>query len=109
MRQNAIICLLAFLIGCNVNSSTEVYDDQTIEKARERVESYFRHNYEDVGKVSFIEDTSDPMGGLMINGTVNGAEFSASVEPNQFIVNSVGETEGFPNVKEECREKVCDY
>lgn len=109
MRHCAVFCLLVFLLGCNANSSAETFDEQTIEQARESVQSYFRHNYEEVDKITFIKDTSDPMDGLMINGTVNGAEFSASVDPETFMIKSVGETEGFPDVKEECRDTICDY
>ncbi|AUJ24631.1 hypothetical protein A21D_01550 [Virgibacillus dokdonensis] len=93
-----------------MNSSNNNYDDKTISKAREKVESYLRHNYENINSVEFNDDMSDPMGGLMIRGTVNGkAEFSASVDPKEFKVNSMGEKEGFPKVKEECKEEVCDY
>lgn len=109
LKRTIGIFLLIFLLGCNAISSSETVDKQTIEKARESVESYFRHNYEDVEIMTFSEDTSDPMEGLMINGTVNGAEFSASVDSETFKVKSVGETEGFPDVKEECRITVCDY
>ncbi|MCA0993510.1 DUF1433 domain-containing protein [Guptibacillus hwajinpoensis] len=109
-KINGIILLSIILLGgCNVNSSNQTYDNNTIEKARESVESYFRNNYDNVEKIKFSEDTDDPMGGLMINGTINGADFSASVNPEDFTVNSVGETEGFPEVKKECQEKVCDY
>ncbi|WP_240458723.1 hypothetical protein [Virgibacillus sp. Bac330] len=60
--------------------------------------------------MEFKDDMIVPMGGLMIRGTVNGkAEFSASVDPKEFKVNSMGEKEGFPKVKEECKEEVCDY
>jgi hypothetical protein len=109
LKSTAAVFLLVFILGCNATSSTETFDKQTIEKAREHVESYFRHNYKNADKITFIEDTSDPMEGLIINGTVNGAEFSASVDPETFMVKSVGETEGFPDIKEGCRHTVCDY
>lgn len=98
------------LTGCNVNISNNNHDDKTISKVKEKVESYLRHNYEDIKSVEFKDDMIDPMGGLMIRGTVNGkAEFSASVDPKELKVNSMGEKEGFPKVKEECKEEVCDY
>ncbi|SDM67449.1 hypothetical protein [Sediminibacillus halophilus] len=68
------------------------------------------NNYENIRTVEFSDDLSDPMGGLMIRGTVNGnAGFSASVDPQEFTVNSLGEKKGFPKVKDECKEKVCGY
>jgi hypothetical protein len=46
---------------------------------------------------------------MNVNGTVNGeAGFSVSVDGN-FEIGSIGEKEGFPEIKEECVEKVCDY
>ncbi|WP_156036073.1 hypothetical protein [Virgibacillus halodenitrificans] len=46
----------------------------------------------------------------MIRETVNDkVDFSASVDPKELSVQSLGETKGFPEVKEECKEKICDY
>ncbi len=104
------IVISIMLVGCNVNSSNNNYDDKTISKAKEKVESYLRLNYEDINTVEFNDNMSDPMSGLMIRGTINGkADFSASIDPREFKVNSMGEKEGFPKVKEECKEEVCDY
>ncbi|MGX4668247.1 DUF1433 domain-containing protein [Cerasibacillus sp. JNUCC 74] len=93
-----------------MNSPNSNYDKKTIDKAKKTVESYLRNNYESVNEVEFSDDTNDPMGGLMIRGTVNGkADFSASVDPESFIVRSLAEKEDFPERKEECKEKACDY
>ncbi|QTM98243.1 DUF1433 domain-containing protein [Sediminibacillus dalangtanensis] len=93
-----------------MNSNKNNFDEETINKAKETVESYLYNNYENIRTVEFSNDMSDPMGGLMIRGTVNGKSgFSASVDPQEFTVNSLGEKEGFPKVKDECKEKVCDY
>ncbi|WP_053217272.1 DUF1433 domain-containing protein [Virgibacillus senegalensis] len=110
MREITFIILLILLTlaGCNVNTNT--FDEQTIIQAKETAESYLRNNFESIHTIMFSEDYSNPMGGLMIRGTVNGkAGFSASVDPKEFTVNSLGEKEGFPKVKDECKEKVCDY
>ncbi|NWO12681.1 DUF1433 domain-containing protein [Virgibacillus sp.] len=93
-----------------MNSPNSNYDKKTIDKAKETVESYLRNNYENVNEVEFSNDTSDPMGGLMIRGSINGvAEFSVSIDPESFIVRSLAEKENFPERKEECKEKTCDY
>lgn len=93
-----------------MNSTNQNYDEKTIDKAKETVESFLRNNYEEINSIEFSNDTNDPMGGLMIRGTVNGkADFSASVDPESFVVKSIGEKEGFPKLKEECKENVCDY
>ncbi|MCG1027643.1 DUF1433 domain-containing protein [Virgibacillus halodenitrificans] len=84
--------------------------DKVIDQAKQKVESYIRNNYENINKITFSNDTSDPMGGLMIRETVNDkVDFSASVDPKELSVQSLGETKGFPEVKEECKEKICDY
>ncbi|QHA91101.1 hypothetical protein [Bacillus sp. N1-1] len=45
-----------------------------------------------------------------MDGTINGGEveFSAGIE-NDFSVGRIGLGEGFPEIKEECQEKPCDY
>ncbi|MBF0707694.1 hypothetical protein IQ283_13940 [Alkalihalobacillus hwajinpoensis] len=48
------------------------------------------------------------MGGLNVDGTVNGGEarFSAGID-NDFTVRSLGLGEGFPEMKEACKEQIC--
>lgn len=104
---SAFLIFIILLEGCSVN--TRGYDEKTIEIAKEVVENYIRSNYEDVKKVEFIEDYSHPMGGVMIRGTVNdGAGFSADMDMENLEVVSLGEKSGFPQRKEECKEKSCD-
>ncbi|MDY0404064.1 DUF1433 domain-containing protein [Virgibacillus sp. 179-BFC.A HS] len=103
-----ILVIILCLTGCFANS--DEYSDSTIEKAKKTVESYIRNNYEDVKTVEFNNDHSNPMGGLMIRGKVNGkAGFVVDVDPDDFTVESIGEKEGFPDLKKECREKECPY
>ncbi|CDQ39974.1 DUF1433 domain-containing protein [Virgibacillus salexigens] len=98
------------LVGCNVNSTNQNYDEKAIDRAKDTVESYLKNNYENINKVEFSDDTSDPMGGLMIRGTVNGeAGFSVSIDPENYIVNSLAEKKDFPRRKKECKERSCDY
>ncbi|MDY0404072.1 DUF1433 domain-containing protein [Virgibacillus sp. 179-BFC.A HS] len=102
------LLLIIQLGGCFVK--TGGYDAATIEKGQKTVESYIRNNYEDIETVEFNNDHSNPMGGLMIRGKVNGkAGFVVHVDANDFTVRSIGEKEGFPDLKKECREKVCPY
>ncbi|GGB54614.1 hypothetical protein GCM10011409_35290 [Lentibacillus populi] len=94
-----------------MNTNSDNYDEGTIKKAKETVESYIRNNYQNIKAVEFEDgDFSSPMGGLMIEGTVNGkAGFSADIDDKTFQVGSFGEKKGFPELKEECKEKICDY
>lgn len=94
-----------------MNTDNNNYDSETIEKAKGKVESYIRNNYQDIENVEFNDDDySSPMGGLMIRGTVNGkAGFSADIDPESFQVESMGLKDGFPDVKPECEDEICDY
>ncbi|MED3737532.1 DUF1433 domain-containing protein [Virgibacillus pantothenticus] len=105
-----IIIIIILLGGCNVNPSSNNYDEKIITKAKNTVESYLVNNYQNINEIEFSDDTNDPMGGLMISGTINNeVGFSASVDPEKFVVKSLGTDEGFPPKKEECEGKVCDY
>ncbi|QTM98247.1 DUF1433 domain-containing protein [Sediminibacillus dalangtanensis] len=93
-----------------MNSNKNNFDEETINQAKETAESYLKNNYENIQTIEFNDDHNNPMGGIMIRGIVNGeAGFSVSVDPKNFVVNSVGEKKGFPDRKDECREKSCDY
>ncbi|QHA91108.1 DUF1433 domain-containing protein [Bacillus sp. N1-1] len=111
-RRPILLIVSLILVGCSQNSSGE-YNEETISKARDIAESYLIHNYRDIDQVEFDKDTTSPMGGLMISGIVNGNEkatFSIDVEmENDFSVGSIGKGEEFPERKQECIEKTCDY
>ncbi|MDY0404062.1 DUF1433 domain-containing protein [Virgibacillus sp. 179-BFC.A HS] len=54
--------------------NSQKYDDETINKAKKAVESYIHNNYDDIETIAFEdEDYSNPMGGMLIEGTVNGS------------------------------------
>ncbi|MEN1969806.1 hypothetical protein WMZ97_17215 [Lentibacillus sp. N15] len=88
-----------------MNTYKDNFNDETVEKAKEKVESYIRNNYQNVETVEFDDgDFSSPMGGLL---TVNGkAGFSIDMDEETFCVGSIGESEGFPKVKEECKKSM---
>ncbi|WP_077358950.1 DUF1433 domain-containing protein [Virgibacillus halodenitrificans] len=110
MKVIPVLFILFLLIGCSLPTESMRTGDKVIDQAKQKVESYIRNNYENINKITFSNDTSDPMGGLMIRETVNDkVDFSASVDPKELSVQSLGETKGFPEVKEECKEKICDY
>ncbi|MEN1969805.1 DUF1433 domain-containing protein [Lentibacillus sp. N15] len=64
-----------------MNKDEAEYDDKTIKKAQEKVESYIRNNYENVETVEVEPVQSHPMGGIAILGTVNNsAGFFADID-----------------------------
>ncbi|MBF0707697.1 MULTISPECIES: DUF1433 domain-containing protein [Bacillaceae] len=93
-----------------MNSQSENYDDETKRKAKESVESFLVNNYENINSVEFTNVYQSEMGSLNVDGTINNGEsdFSAGIE-NDFSIGSIGLGEGFPEIKEECREETCDY
>ena len=68
------------------------------------------NNYEEIESVEVTKVYQSEMGGLNVDGTINDgeAEFSAGIE-NDFSVGSIGLGEGFPKMKDACRDQTCDY
>ncbi|NBJ68739.1 DUF1433 domain-containing protein [Roseburia sp. 1XD42-34] len=108
------IITIILLGGCIVNSNNEDFDDETIRKAEESVEKFLKNNYKDIRTVDFEKgDYSTPMGGMVISGIVNNnkeATFSIDIDyQSNFRVGSISEGNEFPEIKEECKERTCDY
>ncbi|WP_283152666.1 hypothetical protein [Guptibacillus hwajinpoensis] len=102
---------LSVLLGaCGFFSQGNDYDEETIDKAKKSVERFILHNYEEIESVEITRSYESEMGGLNVDGTINGgeAEFSAGIE-NDFSVGSIGLGEGFPEIKKACLVETCDY
>ncbi|WP_161993092.1 hypothetical protein [Sediminibacillus terrae] len=111
MHKYLITFLLStlLLIGCNANSPNGDYDQETISKAKESAKSYIENNYEGIHSIELEEPYQAPMGSMTVDGTVNG-EIGFSISLNKdFTISRIGKDEGFPEEKEECKEKTCDY
>ena len=86
------------------------YDQEAVNKAEKVVESYLENNYKNIETVEVDKIYKSQMGGMTADGTVNNKiEFNIGIEETDFTISSIGEGEGFPDEKEECRDKVCDY
>ncbi|MDY0404065.1 DUF1433 domain-containing protein [Virgibacillus sp. 179-BFC.A HS] len=91
IRFLLVLMTICFVFtGCFGNIQN--YDDETIQKAKKAVESYIRNNYDDIKTIEFDDnDYASPMGGLMIDGKVNGSfKFSAGVDEETFEIGSFG-------------------
>ncbi len=111
IREFLFIILFPFvtLAGCMADDDKNHFDEETINQAKETAESYLSNNYENIHTIEFSEDYSSPMGGLMLRGTFNeNSEFSISMS-DSLQIESIGAGEGFPSIKDECKEKSCDY
>lgn len=91
-----------------MNTNDKNYDDETIEKAKDSAENYIINNYQDIKTVQLSEPYESPMGGLTIDGTVNGMETFTIGFNNDFTVGSISESEGFPELKAECIRQSCE-
>ena len=90
--------------------TTADYDKETIEKAEAMAKSYLENNFTDIESVEIEKVYRGEMGGMMADGTVNNTyEFSMGINESDFTFGSMGVGKGFPNRKEECKSKSCDY
>lgn len=86
------------------------FDEDTTKRAGETAESYVKSNFQDIETVEIKKVYRGPMGGMVVDGVVNGQyEFDLGMDEDDFTVQSGGYGEGFPNRKEECKNKSCDY
>ncbi|WP_054949787.1 hypothetical protein [Numidum massiliense] len=87
--------------------SNVMIDKKIAEKAKESVEKHIRKKYEGIETVEFIRVKRSSLGGLMVEGIVNGnGGFSASVdELSGCRVGSIGAKKRFPQLKEEYLEE----
>lgn len=100
--------MIILLGGCFVKNNE--YNQEEINKAKATIESYLKSNYENIESVEINEVYKGPMGGMRIEGTVNKKYgFEAGVEENDFTIGSISEKKGFPDLKDECKNKTCDY
>ncbi|HLR68984.1 MAG TPA: hypothetical protein VK105_18015 [Virgibacillus sp.] len=90
--------------------SNDDYDEETTKKAEKTAESYVKSNYQDVETVEIEKVHESPMGGMMVDGSVNSKyEFSIGMDEDDYTVQSIGVKHGFPDRKNKCEEKECDY
>jgi hypothetical protein len=110
IHSNIILLIISILLigGCNVNENDDTYDKETIEKAKKTTEDYLRNNYVDVRLIELDEPYQSKMGSLSIEGTVNDKGFTIHLNED-FTVSSIGKKKGFPNKREECKERDCAY
>lgn len=103
----SLLFIMVILGGCFAIS--EDYDQNTIYKAKESVESYLNNNHKNIKYIEIKDVYENPMGEITVDGTVNdSAKFNVGLE-SDFTVGSIGTGKGFPEKKEGCEYKTCDY
>jgi hypothetical protein len=110
LRLIILISIIILLGGCNVNSDNETYNAKTITDAKSNVQSYLENNYENIEKIELSDPYQAPMGSMTIDGTVNNDKlFSVSLNKDLTIASLAIQSDDFPEEKDECKEKTCDY
>ncbi|QXE01964.1 hypothetical protein [Terribacillus sp. DMT04] len=108
MKKFALVFLATLTLVCMGSGCSKKYDDETVVKAKEAIQSYIENNFKDIESIKLEEPYESPMGGMKVDGTVNGgAEFSISLNKD-FTVGSLSLDERFPELKDECIEKSCE-
>jgi hypothetical protein len=100
--------IIILLGGCFVKSR-ENYDEETNAKAKKITESYLRNNFKNIQSVELEEPFQSEMGALTVEGTVNNKAGFHVTFNDKLKILSIGTNEGFPDRKEECKKKTCDY
>ncbi|CDQ41733.1 MULTISPECIES: hypothetical protein [Virgibacillus] len=92
-----------------MNQNNDKYDKETISKANEVTKSFIENNYKGVQSIELEEPYQSPMGAMTVDGKVNSkGGFSITINED-FTVAGISIEEGFPDEKDECKEKFCDY
>lgn len=90
-----------------MNSKT--YEQETIDRAKKTVENYLYNNYQNITSIKIKDVYQNPMGELIVDGTVNdSSKFNIGLEED-FTVGSIGRGDGFPKKKDECKDIDCSY
>ncbi|WP_175486824.1 MULTISPECIES: DUF1433 domain-containing protein [Bacillaceae] len=92
-----------------MNLNENNFDEKTILKMEETAKSYIVNNYKGVESITFEEPYQSPMGAFTIDGKVNSKGGFSITFNDDFTVAGISLEEGFPEEKEECVKKVCDY
>ncbi len=97
---------------------TQNKEEKLVTEAKMKAEIYVKNNYEGIKEVTIPKDGyffyPDDLGGISINGYVNGNKnltFSVDFQTNDNQLGAVGsvmEIGEFPQRKEECENKDCD-
>ncbi|MDP4549687.1 hypothetical protein [Guptibacillus hwajinpoensis] len=92
-----------------MNSNTEKYDEETVKEAKASVTSYIENNYNDINSIEVNDPYEAEMGSITVRGKANGEDFSVRLNNDLTIAVMSIQSENFPQKKEECKEKICEY
>ena len=91
------------------DGNKDTYDVETIDKAKSAVESFINANFKEVTAIECGEPYESPMGGMVIDAEVNNEAVISLNFDEEFKIGSYSTEDGFPDKKDECKDKVCEY
>lgn len=103
------ILILIIVAGCSVNSSTEENIAETVKEAQANVTSYIENNYANIETLKVNEPYKAEMGIMTVDGKANGEAFSVSLDTDLIVAGVAILSEQFPEKKEKCLERICNY
>ncbi|MDG5472107.1 hypothetical protein P6709_10115 [Jeotgalibacillus sp. ET6] len=110
MRWIKLICLItaiSLLGGCSILNN---YSEDQYEEAETMAVDYLNKNYEEIETIEIDSVEDSPMGGIFVQGRANTIGFNISISSDsqgELSFSSIGEEEGFPKSKEECKDVIC--
>ena len=89
-----------------MNSNKDNFDEETIDKAKSVAESFINANFKEVTAIESEEPYESPMGGMVIDAEVNNEAVISLSFDEEFKIGSYSTEDGFPDKKDECKDKV---
>lgn len=106
---SSILILVIILGGYFMFSDSDKFSKNDNTKAKYHAEKFIYSNYKSIESIEFNELFRTPMGGNIIDGTVNNkSEFYISLDEDLSSVDSIKIDKHFPDRKEECKDKFCE-
>lgn len=111
MKKLSITILIIIILigGYLIFSNKSEFSKKENTLVQQESEKYLRANYTNIDTVEFEELYRTPMGGIQMDGTVNGKHrFSFNINEDLTLDSTIVTSGSFPKEKEECKEKNCE-
>jgi hypothetical protein len=110
MKKMLVFLSIVVLIILGVISVQKLTEKNEFKEAETITKEYIKSNYIDVESIVITKTEYSPLDTIFVYGYVNdkNSTFHTNVNSSLKKVDSIGESEKFPRLKEECKNSVCD-
>lgn len=112
VEMKLLISLIAgsTLIILVMMSMQQLKEKNEFKEAQTITKKYIISNYSDVESIVITKTEYSPLNTIFVYGYVNdkNSTFHTNVNPSMKKVDSIGESENFPRLKEECKNIECE-